>query len=275
LLANNIYTKYSTDYDLNSAVGSLNSLKNLGVNISDTFSKVLTANAQIKSGPINDVTSIALDLVNQGMSPEQAISQAMAQGAGKVSSPTEIANKTESQIASETVQGYANKSFTNDPKLTTGTTTPQSTQNTPQSTQTTPTVNNGSIVDYLNSKGQDSSYATRAKLAAQYGISNYTGSAQQNTQLLGILSSQTATKPAATVTTPPTSQPTVKTTTPVVTTPSTSNSSGSYVKISGVYFQQTQPGTLKTITDANLLKQLQSGQLSSTVQTSLGSNKLI
>lgn len=46
---------------------------------------------------------------------------------------------------------------------------------------------NGSIVDYLNSVGQKSDYASRAQLAASKGISGYTGSAQQNTQLLNML----------------------------------------------------------------------------------------
>ena len=44
-----------------------------------------------------------------------------------------------------------------------------------------------SIVDYLNSQGQDSSFNARKQLATQHGISNYTGTAQQNTQLLQIL----------------------------------------------------------------------------------------
>lgn len=44
-----------------------------------------------------------------------------------------------------------------------------------------------SIVDYLKSKGQDSSYANRKKLAGQYGISNYTGTADQNTKLLQMM----------------------------------------------------------------------------------------
>ena len=44
-----------------------------------------------------------------------------------------------------------------------------------------------SIVDYLASIGQGNSYAERARLAAQYGMQNYQGSAQQNTQLLGML----------------------------------------------------------------------------------------
>ena len=47
----------------------------------------------------------------------------------------------------------------------------------------------GSIVDYLNSRGQNSSYNSRKKLAEQYGISGYTGSANQNTQLLNTLRS--------------------------------------------------------------------------------------
>ena len=42
-----------------------------------------------------------------------------------------------------------------------------------------------SIVDYLSSVGQDSSYAARAKLAAERGINNYSGTAAQNLQLLG------------------------------------------------------------------------------------------
>lgn len=44
-----------------------------------------------------------------------------------------------------------------------------------------------SIVDYLNSTGSDSSYAARKRLAEQQGISNYKGTASQNTQLLNTL----------------------------------------------------------------------------------------
>ena len=44
-----------------------------------------------------------------------------------------------------------------------------------------------SIVDYLKSTGQDSSYANRKKLAGQYGISNYTGTADQNIKLLQMM----------------------------------------------------------------------------------------
>lgn len=47
----------------------------------------------------------------------------------------------------------------------------------------------GSVVDYLKSKGKDSSFSSRKGLAGQYGIANYTGSAGQNTNLLRVLQS--------------------------------------------------------------------------------------
>ncbi|WP_368378234.1 hypothetical protein [[Clostridium] symbiosum] len=45
----------------------------------------------------------------------------------------------------------------------------------------------GSIVDYLKSQGKDSSYSSRKKMAEQYGIGNYSGTAAQNTNLLKLL----------------------------------------------------------------------------------------
>ncbi len=50
-----------------------------------------------------------------------------------------------------------------------------------------PTYSGPSIIDFLNSIGQDSSRASRVQLAARYGITNYTGTADQNTQLLNNL----------------------------------------------------------------------------------------
>lgn len=55
-----------------------------------------------------------------------------------------------------------------------------------------------SISDYLSSIGQANDYNSRAKLASQYGISGYTGSAQQNTSLLNTLrGNQTQSAPVA------------------------------------------------------------------------------
>ena len=56
------------------------------------------------------------------------------------------------------------------------------------------TTSGGSVVDYLNRHGRDSSYSARKKLAAQYGIKNYTGTAAQNTQLLEKLQAGSAPK---------------------------------------------------------------------------------
>ena len=83
-----------------------------------------------------------------------------------------------------------------------------------------------SIVDYMKSNGQDSSYTNRAKLAKQYGIANYTGTAEQNTALMNKMKSgmkttstvsstttktntnPNATVPTTTVTAPKTTVPT-------------------------------------------------------------------
>lgn len=67
-----------------------------------------------------------------------------------------------------------------------------------------------SIVDYLNSNGQNSSFASRQAIAKANGISNYTGTADQNNTLLAYLNKPQSPAPT-----------TVKTTTPapIVTTP--------------------------------------------------------
>ena len=49
------------------------------------------------------------------------------------------------------------------------------------------TGNSGSIVDALNAVGVNSSYANRKSIAALNGISNYSGTAAQNTQMLNLL----------------------------------------------------------------------------------------
>lgn len=49
------------------------------------------------------------------------------------------------------------------------------------------TYDPNSIVDTLKSTGQASDFASRAKLAAEKGITGYTGTAEQNTKLLGLI----------------------------------------------------------------------------------------
>ena len=76
-----------------------------------------------------------------------------------------------------------------------------------------------SIVDYLKSVGQASDYNSRAALAQQKGISNYAGTAEQNTQLLNLL--RTVPAPTTPTTTP------IPTTTPTPAPTTTSNPTAS------------------------------------------------
>lgn len=48
-----------------------------------------------------------------------------------------------------------------------------------------------SVVDYLYQKGEDHSFANRSQLAANYGIGNYAGTAEQNINLLSLLKGNT------------------------------------------------------------------------------------
>lgn len=52
-----------------------------------------------------------------------------------------------------------------------------------------PQTTDPSIVNYLNANKMPSDYNSRAAMAKQYGIEGYTGSASQNTQLLGMIQS--------------------------------------------------------------------------------------
>lgn len=64
-------------------------------------------------------------------------------------------------------------------------------------------ANTSSIVDYLSSVGKPTDFTSRSVLAKQLGIQNYTGSAQQNTQLLSTLrAGATPSAPVSTSITP-------------------------------------------------------------------------
>lgn len=77
-----------------------------------------------------------------------------------------------------------------------------------------------SIVDTLKQKGMNSDFLSRTNLAKQYGMYNYTGTPEQNTELIRLVNTPVSTLPTGTVT-----QPATKTTTtvekPVTTTTTT------------------------------------------------------
>lgn len=292
LLTDKITDKYAIDYDLNKAVGELNGLKAIGVNIDSAYAKIIVAGANVKSNQVNSILNAAQNaLVNDpNLTPEMAITTAIQSGAGLVQSPQDLTETPAGDIAKDlsTTTSKEATTNTNDPKLsapqvtptqntptpatpagasgyktitvnpgetlsqiaarelgsaskfneiatlnnitnpnkisagavlkipvkapvatqaqaTTPTPTSQPTQQTPKPTQTpaptpspqpapTPTpqppkstYQGSSIVDYLGTVGQDSSYSARKNLAASKGIANYSGTAAQNTQLLKTL----------------------------------------------------------------------------------------
>ena len=87
-----------------------------------------------------------------------------------------------------------------------------------------------SIVDYLKSVGQASDFTSRTALATQYGIQNYTGTAEQNTQLLNTLN-----KPSGGLTT---------TNAPLGSTQATNDLLASASKITGIPYQTFTNETL-------------------------------
>ena len=76
-----------------------------------------------------------------------------------------------------------------------GASTPKPAPSKPSKPATPSKPSSGSIVDYLNSQGKDSSFSARKKLANQYGIKNYKGTAKQNIDLLNKLKSGNPAKP--------------------------------------------------------------------------------
>lgn len=131
---------------------------------------------------------------------------------------------------------------------------PQSSPQVPQ----TPSYTGGSIVDFLNQSGQKSDFASRSQAAAQYGIRGYTGTAQQNTQLLNAMRTG---QPPQVDTTPSTAvqPPTATTTTgvPTAAAPQDMLSSYGYALTSGAQqsfqiapaksFQEVYNGVYKSI----------------------------
>lgn len=79
-------------------------------------------------------------------------------------------------------QGYA--AVPTQPVTTAPKTTTPAPAATPAPAPTTQKYVGSSVTDYLKSIGQDSSYAARQKLAAEKGIQGYTGTSQQNLDLL-------------------------------------------------------------------------------------------
>ena len=104
----------------------------------------------------------------------------------------------------------------------------------------------GSIVVYLKGQGQDSSYNARKNLAEQHGISNYSGTAAQNTSLLrqlqsgsgGVQSGQTEQK--STTGTTPRSDAGAPPSAPSASQTTTASGTNNYIKQRAAYTPGSQ-----------------------------------
>ncbi len=116
--AKKIVTAYNADYDVNKAFASLQTLKNLGVNVDDFQASVLQTAAKIKSDQVSNVLQTAQGLIENGAAPADAIDQAVKAGAASTLSPTQLVGKTEADIAKEQVSGATSGTFGTDPRTT-------------------------------------------------------------------------------------------------------------------------------------------------------------
>lgn len=133
---------------------------------------------------------------------------------------------------------------------------------------------NVSVVDLLSSHGQASDFGSRAKLALEAGINNYTGTASQNNQLMGYINSKGSTTGTTTTTTDATGAQNKTTTTPepAFTPPSTGSPGDAYSQ--NLLDVQNEIGN--ALTDRNnQVKQIMNGTfpLTASQQSSLDATK--
>lgn len=104
----------------------------------------------------------------------------------------------------------------------------------------TPLAETGSIVDYLASTGKPSDFNSRLELAKEKGITNYTGTSEQNVQLLNMLKGSKTT-PVVTPPAPTTPETPIPTGEPVSTpTPQTPTTPATYTGTSVVDYLKSQ-----------------------------------
>jgi len=119
-LSQNILNRYSSDLDLNKALTNINSLKTLGGNVEDAYTSLMISGAETKTKQVSGILSTAQDIIfsDPNISSEEAISKAIAQGAGAVLSPEQLATTKESDIATQFAKGQETGAFTPDVRTT-------------------------------------------------------------------------------------------------------------------------------------------------------------
>lgn len=120
LRSRTVQNQYAIDNDVNKAINSLNALKGLGANVEEATTNILTDAAKIKTSQVSNILATTQELMkaNPGMTPEEAIDQAIKSGAAATYSPGQLATKSEEEIAKETATAAQAGTFDNDPRST-------------------------------------------------------------------------------------------------------------------------------------------------------------
>lgn len=194
-LLNDVYSQYgldSTKYSTGKSQG--NSTYNENIQNADQTIDFLTNaaagtvggisfEAALRNTPFEKTTNQAVEPTpGQTRQPAPTVAGLTPQELAQNQAAEQARGTTGGQSQADILLAQAQQMLTGGAKAG-GTPTAQ-----PQSSYT-----GGSIVDYLNSVGQNSSFNARKSIAEQNGITGYTGSATQNTQLLNALRSRQGT----------------------------------------------------------------------------------
>ena len=125
LFSASVINRYAQTLNVNDAFASINSLKAVGVNVEDAYTKILSAAAAVKETQVSNILNLAKDLTNPlspnydpNLTMEQALNKALVSGAGIVLSPTQLVSKTEEEITTEQAKGAAAGAFTPETRAT-------------------------------------------------------------------------------------------------------------------------------------------------------------
>lgn len=181
-IANTIYDKFTTTYDINAANKSLADLKTVGGNVEATTTKILNDNAQIKEKQVAGINAAAQSIIqNTGADPARAIDEAAKSGAGTVVSPVQSANMSAEDIAKAGANTAQTGNAITDPRTTITTPGPvqQDAANpTPPSVAsnyTDLTSKYGKIGNAIYRKSDNHAFANSQEFFADSGQSTFNG----------------------------------------------------------------------------------------------------